>query len=99
LLAYDEESGKERKTSMYFFGTNNDVKKTYDNTVFTMKGTMGDYSIPAIRSHFWMFSLILVERGQVRTTRKFNTLKASKPEVVVETEDEMEFVIEEETVS
>jgi hypothetical protein len=26
-------------------------------------------------------------------------LKASKPEVVVETEDEMEFVIEEETVS
>jgi hypothetical protein len=47
-----------------------------------------------------MFSLILVERGQeVRTTRKFNTLKASKPEVVVETEDEMEFVIEEETVS
>jgi hypothetical protein len=40
-----------------------------------------------------------VEKRDKLEQRKFNTLKASKPEVVVETEDEMEFVIEEETVS
>ena len=48
LIDYDEESGKERKTSMYLLVQANDVKEAYDSTVSVMKGTMGDYTIPAI---------------------------------------------------
>src|SRR5690606_18423920 len=48
LIAYDEESGKERKTNMYLLVQANDVKEAYDNTITAMKGTMGDYTIPAI---------------------------------------------------
>ncbi|MBW1296061.1 DUF4494 domain-containing protein [Aquimarina litoralis] len=48
LIAYDEESGKERKTNMYLLVQANDVKEAFDNTNSVMKGTMGDYTIPAI---------------------------------------------------
>jgi hypothetical protein len=48
LLAYDEESGKERKTNMYLLVQANDAKEAYDNTITVMKNTMGDYTIPAI---------------------------------------------------
>lgn len=48
LLAYDEETGKERKTNMYFLIQANDAKQAYDNTIDAMKNTMGDYSIPAV---------------------------------------------------
>jgi len=48
LLAYDEESGKERKTNMYLLVQANDAKQAYDNTVITMKNTMGDYSVPSV---------------------------------------------------
>ncbi|WP_299897306.1 DUF4494 domain-containing protein [uncultured Aquimarina sp.] len=48
LIAYDEESGKERKTNMYLLVQANDVKEAFDNTNSVMKATMGDYTIPAI---------------------------------------------------
>jgi len=48
LTAYDEESGKERKTNMYLLVQANDVKEAFDNTTVAMKDTMGDYTIPAI---------------------------------------------------
>jgi len=48
LTAYDEESGKERKTNMYLLVQANDVKEAFDNTTLAMKDTMGDYTIPAI---------------------------------------------------
>lgn len=48
LLAYDEESGKERKTSFYLLIQANDVKEAFDNTNQVMQNTMGEYSIPAI---------------------------------------------------
>lgn len=48
LIAYDEESGKERKTNQYLLVQANDVKEAYDQTIEAMKGTMGDYNIPAI---------------------------------------------------
>lgn len=48
LLAYDEETGKERKTNMYLLVQANDAKEAYENTVITMKGTMGDYSVPSV---------------------------------------------------
>lgn len=48
LLAYDEESGKERKTNLYMLIQANDVKEAYENTEQVMQNTMGEYSIPAI---------------------------------------------------
>ncbi|MCV6629457.1 MAG: DUF4494 domain-containing protein [Flavobacteriaceae bacterium] len=48
LIAFDEESGKERKTNLYLLVQANDVKEAYGHTVIAMKDTMGDYSIPAI---------------------------------------------------
>jgi hypothetical protein len=48
LIAYDEESGKERKVSIYLLVQANDAKQAYENTILAMKGTMGEYSIPSI---------------------------------------------------
>lgn len=48
LLAYDEETGKERKSNMYFLVKANDAKEAYENTIVTMKNTMGEYSVPAV---------------------------------------------------
>ena len=100
LLAYDEESVKERKTSMYLLVQANDVKEAFDNTTGVMKGTMGDYTIPAISESPIMdvFPYFSGEEGELEQIEKFNTLKASKPEVA-EIEDHMEFAEEEETVS
>jgi hypothetical protein len=48
LIAYDEESGKERKTNIYLLVRADDAKETFDNTVLVMKDTMGEYTIPTI---------------------------------------------------
>jgi hypothetical protein len=93
LLAYDEESGKERKTNMYLLVQANDVKEAYDNTISVMKGTMGDYTVPAISESPIMdvFPYFSGEEGELEQLERFNALKASKPEVVAEIEDHMEF--------
>jgi len=98
LLAYDEESGKERKTNMYILLQANDIKEAFDNTTAVMKGTMGDYSIPAISESPIMdvFPYFSGEEGELEQLERFNALKASKPEVTVEIEDHMEFVTEDE---
>lgn len=97
LVAYDEESGKERKTNMYLLIQGNDVREAYDNTITAMKNTMGDYTIPAISDSGIMdvFPYFSGEEGDLEALEKFNALKASKPEVkqeeVIDTE---EFVTE-----
>jgi hypothetical protein len=100
LLAYDEESGKERKTNMYLLVQANDVKEAFDNTVGVMKGTMGDYTVPAISESPIMdvFPYFSGEEGELEQLEKFNVLKASKPEVTPEVEDNMEFAAQEEEV-
>jgi len=82
LLAYDEESGKERKSNMYLLVQGNDVKEAFDNTVAAMKNTMGDYTIPAISESPIMdvFPYFSGEEGETEQLEKFNALKASKPE-------------------
>jgi hypothetical protein len=71
LLAYDdEESGKERKTSMYFLVQANDVKEAFDNTMGIMQSTMGEYSIPAVSNLLWMFSLFFWRREKIWKNRK-----------------------------
>ena len=83
-MAYDEESGKERKTNMYLLVQGNDVKEAYDNTITAMKNTMGDYTIPAISESPIMdvFPYFSGEEGDLEQLERFNALKASKPEIV-----------------
>jgi hypothetical protein len=47
LLAYDENSGKEKKQNVYILVQATNAKQAYENTVITMKGTM-DFSIPSV---------------------------------------------------
>jgi hypothetical protein len=96
LLAYDEESGKERKSNMYLLVQANDVKEAYDNTISVMTGTMGDYSIPAISESPIMdvFPYFSGEEGELEQLEKFNALKDSKSEAATEIVDHMEFETE-----
>lgn len=48
LFAYDEETGKERKSNLYLLVQARDAKEAYDNTLQIMQNTMGEYSIPAV---------------------------------------------------
>ena len=93
LLAYDEEIGKERKTNMYLLVQANDVKEAFDNTTHIMKGTMGDYTIPAISESSIMdvFPYFSGEEGELEQLEKFNALKGSKPEIAAAVIDTMEF--------
>ncbi|MBB1193949.1 hypothetical protein DNC80_09770 [Flavobacterium sp. SOK18b] len=103
LIAYDEESGKERKTNMYVLVQANDVREAYDNTITIMKGTMGDYTIPAVSESPIMdvFPYFSGDEGELEQLERFNALKASKPDTTSEIEDHMEFVdeVEEETIA
>ncbi|MEP0214251.1 MAG: DUF4494 domain-containing protein [Cellulophaga sp.] len=96
LIAFDEESGKERKTNMYLLVQANDVKEAYDNTVAVMKDTMGDYTIPAITESPIMdvFPYFSGEEGELDRIHKFNEIKDSVPEVE-ETEEAKEILEDE----
>ncbi len=48
LIAYDDKSGKEKKSNMYMLIQANDVKEAFENTNQAMQNTMGEYTIPAI---------------------------------------------------
>jgi len=48
LIAYDEESGKERKTNFYLLVQANDPKEAYDGVLQAMKDTMGEFSIMSV---------------------------------------------------
>ena len=101
LVAYDEESGKERKTNIYILLQANDVKEAYDNTVKVMDGTMGDYTIPMIMESTIMdvFPYFSGEEGDLEKLEKFNAAKASKPEVVAIGETDFSIEEEEEVVT
>ena len=94
LMAYDEESGKERRSNMYILVQANDVKEAYDNTIAIMKNTMGDYTIPAIAESPIMdvFPYFSGEEGELAQLERFNALKASKPELVAAGETGDDFV-------
>ena len=98
LIAFDEESGKERKTNMYLLVQANDVKEAFENTEGIMKDTMGEYTIPAISESPIMdvFPYFSGEEGDSERLDKFNALKASVPEVAEFNEGlEMADVLEE----
>ncbi|MFK7049969.1 MULTISPECIES: DUF4494 domain-containing protein [Flavobacterium] len=93
LIAYDEESGKERKTNLYLLIQANDVREAYDNTEIAMRNTMGDYTIPAISESpiIDVFPYFSGDENDLEEIEKFNKLKASKLEVTPEITDHMEF--------
>ncbi len=81
LIAYDEESGKERKTNLYLLIQANDVKEAYNNTVTAMKDTMGEYTIPAIAESPIedVFPYFSGEEGDLDRIEQFIKLKDSTP--------------------
>jgi len=91
LIAYDEESGKERKTNMYLLVQANDVKEAFDNTNSAMKGTMGDYTIPAVAESPIMdvFPYFSGEESETKHYEKFIELKDAVP-VATTTDERLE---------
>ncbi|MGB1268459.1 MAG: DUF4494 domain-containing protein [Flavobacteriaceae bacterium] len=85
LVAFDEESGKERKSNIYLLVQANDVKEAFDNTNVVMNGTMGDYTIPSITESPIMDVFPYFE-GEKEKQAKFNATKTSTltPEEVEE---------------
>jgi len=101
LIAFDEESGKERKTNLYLLIQANDVKEAYDNTISVMKDTMGEYTIPAITESPIkdVFPYFSGDEEDAERIEKFNTLKNSIPEVPELNEDlELTDVLSETTI-
>ncbi len=74
LIAFDEESGKERKSNLYLLVQANDVKEAFDNTTHVMKESMGDYSIPAI-SESPIMDVFPYFTGEEEQLEKFKSLK------------------------
>jgi hypothetical protein len=48
LVAYDEESGKERKVNIYLLVQSDNVENAYERTSEIMGDTMGEFSIPSV---------------------------------------------------
>ncbi|CAM4036274.1 DUF4494 domain-containing protein [Flavobacterium antarcticum] len=94
LVAYDEESGKERKTNIHILLQANDIKEAFDNTVEVMKNTMGDYTIPMIMESPIMdvFPYFSGEEGDLEQVERFNATKASKPSVVAAGESDEDLI-------
>jgi hypothetical protein len=94
LMGFDEESGKERKTNIYVLVQGNDVKEAYQNTIEVMKGTTGDYTIPAISESpiVDVFPYFSGDENELEQMQTFNTRKASKPDNgLALADDTMEF--------
>ncbi|MEE9363514.1 MAG: DUF4494 domain-containing protein [Cellulophaga sp.] len=81
LIAFDEESGKERKTNLYLLVQANDIKEAYDNTIGIMKDTLGEYTVPAIAESPIMdvFPYFSGEEGEMERIKKFTAVKDSVP--------------------
>ena len=92
LIAFDEESGKERKTNQYLLIQANDVKEAYENTESVMKDTMGEYTIPAIAESPVMdvFPYFSGEEDDMERVERFIALKDHKPAVNSDEEEVLE---------
>lgn len=81
LIAFDEESGKERKTNQYLLVQANDVKEAFDHTNGIMKDTLGEYTIPAISESPVMdvFPYFSGDEDDMERVKHFNAVKDSVP--------------------
>ncbi|WP_378184759.1 DUF4494 domain-containing protein [Aquimarina sp. W85] len=89
LISFDEESGKERKTNLYMLIQANDVKEAYDNTLTAMKGTTGDYSIPAITESPIM-DVFPYFTGEEEQLEKFHAIEKTDTELLNDTPETSE---------
>jgi len=48
LIAYDEETGKERKQNLFLLVGAATVDGAFHNTIFAMKNTLGDFSVTSV---------------------------------------------------
>ncbi|WP_109097536.1 DUF4494 domain-containing protein [Aquimarina sp. AU58] len=97
LVSYDEESGKERKSSMYLLVQANDVKEAYDNTISMMKDSVSDYTVPAISESPIMdvFPYFSGEEEQFEKAQPIAVAGSSQEEVSEEVNPVQEEVSEE----
>ncbi|MAW95299.1 MULTISPECIES: DUF4494 domain-containing protein [unclassified Leeuwenhoekiella] len=81
LIAFDENSGKERKMNQYLLVQANDIKEAFENTTHAMRDTMGEYSVPAITESPIMdvFPYFTGEEENDARVEEFNRLKESVP--------------------
>ncbi len=81
LIAYDENSGKERKLNQYLLVQANDIKEAFENTTHVMRDTMGEYSIPAISESpvADVFPYFTGEEDDAERMEEFNRIKDSVP--------------------
>ncbi|WP_298516222.1 DUF4494 domain-containing protein [uncultured Kordia sp.] len=81
MIAFDEESGKERKTNQYLLIQGNDVKEAYENTMTAMKDTMAEYTIPAVSESPIMdvFPYFSGEESELKKLENFMALKDAVP--------------------
>ena len=94
LIALDEESGKERKTNLYFLIQANDIKEAFDNTNTALKGTTGDYTIPAI-TESPILDVFPYFTGEEEQLEQFNVIEKTEEEKQTSEEIIEESVVEE----
>ena len=94
LIALDEESGKERKTNLYFLIQANDIKEAFDNTNTALKGTTGDYTIPAI-TESPILDVFPYFTGEEEQLEQFNVIEKTEKEKQTSEEIIEESVVEE----
>ena len=79
LVAFDEESGKERKTNIYLLVQANDIKDAFDNCTAVMAQTMGEYTIPSI-TESPILDVFPYFTGEEEQLEKYNVLETTVPE-------------------
>ncbi len=79
LIAFDEESGKERKTNQYLLVQANDVKEAYENTFKVLKDTLSEFTIPAVSESpiIDVFPYFSGDEDELEQIKKFTEIKNS----------------------
>lgn len=90
LIAFDEESGKERKSNIYLLVQANDIKEAFDNSTTVMAQTMGDYTIPSIIESP-ILDVFPYFTGEEEQLEKYSVLETSTPKetMVADENDEV----------
>ncbi len=89
LVAFDEESGKERKTNIYLLVQANDIKEAFDNSNTVMAQTMGEYTIPSIIESP-ILDVFPYFTGEEEQLEKYNVLETTVPEESLEDDEDLQ---------
>ncbi|MGV8813466.1 MAG: DUF4494 domain-containing protein [Gelidibacter sp.] len=89
LIAFDEESGKERKSNIYLLVQANDIKEAFDNSNIVMAQTMGDYTIPSIIESP-ILDVFPYFTGEEEQLEKYNVLETAAPKATFEEDEDDE---------